>query len=49
MAVVAAAAFSAAETTPLLEDLTADLASCEDGTRDHVFMNAKGRVVVEKQ
>lgn len=25
------------------------LASCEDGKRYHVFTNAKGRVVVEKQ
>jgi hypothetical protein len=25
------------------------LASCEDGKRYHVFMNAKGRVVVERQ
>lgn len=65
-----AASSRAAETTPLLKDLTTVialhgqlcqvvsavqksesdyLASCEDGKRYHVFTDAKGRVVVEKQ
>jgi hypothetical protein len=66
-----AASSHAAESTPLLKDLTAVialhgqscgqvvsavrqsesdyLASCEDGKRYHVFINAMGRVAVEKQ
>ena len=71
MTTLFAASARAAETTPLLKDLTAVialhgqscgqvvsavrksesdyLASCANGTRYHVFTNAQGRVVVEKQ
>jgi hypothetical protein len=71
MTTLFAASSRAAESTPLLKDLTAVialhgqscgqvvsavrqsesdyLASCEDGKRYRVFVNAKDRVVVEQQ